>query len=534
MNIQENKSEFEQVKDTIFLWLKHWYYFVISMAICLIIAFVYLKVKTPVMAVAAQVSLRHDESLTGSSSLSKNQSLLSAFGFGGGSQNIEDESLKMGSQGYLKKMVRKFALNFDYTQTSFLGLVKKKLYDQSPVVLSVDEAVSDTIPAPVFFTLNVKKDQTTVSMKYLKKVIGKYEVTTFPSVLETPLGAFTISKSEYFDKYEKPMKIKVLYTNFDFMTQIYKDAILIDFLKKNSDLITLTMNTENVVQAKKILSEIIGIYNAEWEFDKDLVTNKTLAFINDRLNLVDGELLNADKAIQNFKDRYKLTDIEADVKYNLTLSGELQPKLLEAESQSKIMDLIADFVKDEKNKYSLFPLAPNMAIPAMAEIIGKYNEALAKRNEMYQNNSQSPWVKDYDSQVELQRETLLKTVDNFKKSLQIVAKNLKNKDSEIKSKIGEIPTIEKDYLGLKREQELQQTIYIFLLEMREQTGVKGVSLLPKLKVIDAPYVINKPVEPSMVKVAITTLFFGGILLPLFAIYGLPLVNNYIRKRKMRI
>jgi len=531
MIIQENKSEFEQVKDTFFLWLKHWYYFVISMIICLILAFVYIKIKTPVMTVSAQVSLRHDESLAGGTSLSRSQSVLSAFGLGGGSQNIEDESIKMGSQGYLRKMVRKFALNFDYRESKFWGLVKKELYDRSPLVLSVDEAVSDTIAAPVLFTLNVEKGRSAITMNYLKKVIGKYEVTTFPSVLETPLGAFTISKSDYFDMYEKPIKIKVLYTNFDYITQIYQTAIKVDFVKKNSDLITLNMNTENVVQAKKFLNEIIGIYNAEWDSDKDMVTNKTLAFINDRLKLVDGELLQADKAIQTFKDRYKLTDIEADVKYNLTLSGELQPKLLEAQSQLKMADLVADFVKDEKNKYSLFPLAPNLAAPAMVEIIGKYNEALVKRNEMYKTGSQSALVKEYDTQVELQREALLRTVDNVKKGLQIAVNDLKSKESEIKAKIGEIPTIEKDYLRLKREQELQQTIYIFLLEMREQTGVKGVSLLPKLKVIDAPYVVNKPVEPNLMKVAITTLFFGAIVFPLLAIYGFPVVNNYIRKRK---
>jgi len=530
MSIQENKSELEQVKDAILLWLKHWYYFVISMAICVTLAYIYIKVKTPVMKVEAQVSLRHDESLMGGSSMSKNQSVLSAFGLGGGSQNIEDESIKMASQGYLKKMVRKFALNFDYRESKFFGLIKKELYDRSPLILSVDEAISDTI-APVLFTLDVKKEQTNIKMKYNNKVIGKYEIASFPSVLETPLGAFTISKSNCYDKYEKPVKINVLYTNYDFMTQIYKEAILVDFEKKSSDLLQLSMNTENVALAKKILSEMIAIYNNEWESDKDLVTNKTLSFVNERLKSVSEELSQADRNIQNFKDRHKLTDIGTDVKYYLALSGELQPKLLEAESQLKMADLIADFVKDERNKYSLFPLSPNMATQAMAEMIGKYNDALTRRNEKYKANSQSDLVKDYDKQVESQREALLRTVDNVKKSLQIAVNDLKNKESEIKSKMGAIPTIEKEFLQLQREQGLQQGIYIFLLEMREQAGVNGVSLLPKLKVIDEPYVINKPVEPSLIKVALVTLFFGGIALPLSAIYGFPVVNNYVRRRK---
>ena len=533
MSIQENKnkSEFEQVKDTVLLWLKHWYYFVIGMVICIILAYVYIKTKTPVMKVTAQVSLRHDESLNGvPSSASRNQSLLTAFGFGNNSQNIEDETLKMGSQGYMKKIVRKCALNFDYTQINFLGFGKKALYDQSPIVLSVAETVSDTIPS-VLFMLDVSDNQTIVKLKSGRKIIGKYEVNNFPSVLETPLGAFTISKSASYDRYRKPLSIHVLCTNFDVMAQIYQEAIVVDFEKKNSDLIHLSMNTENVATGKKILNEVIATYNAEWDSDKDLITDRTMTFINERLRLVSEELLKADSAVQYFKDRYNLTDIEADVKYYLALSGELQPKILEADAQLKVADLIADFVTDEKNKYALFPISPNMVNPAMAEIVGKYNEALAKRNAMNESALQSPLVKDLNDRVESQRGTLLKSVDNLKKGLQIAVDDLKKKESEIKGKIGEIPTIERDYLQLKREQELQQTIYIFLLEMREQTGVKGVSILPKLQVIDAPYVVNKPIEPNLLKVAITALFFGGIALPLSAIYGFPLINNYIRRRK---
>jgi len=536
---QENKSEFEQIKDTFTWLLKYWYYFVISMVICIILAIVYVKVKTPVMMVSAQVSLRHDESLLTTSSVSGNQSstILNAFGLEQGSQNIEDESIKMGSHGYLKKIIRKFALNFDYKQSKFLGLIKNELYDQSPLILSIDEAISDTITHPVFFTLNVEKDYTTVKVKYNKKLIGKYKVNTFPSVLETPLGAFTISKSADYDKYEIPMEIKVLYTSFDYMTQLYQDdnVLLIDYGKKTSDLIQLSMNTENVMFAKKILKEIIANYNAEWESDKDLVKERTKDFIDNRLRIVNKELAQADLAIQNFKDQHNLTDVVADVEYYYTLSGALQPALLEAETQLKISDLVVDFVKDEKNKYAPFPLSSstssNPAAPSISDVIDKYNEALAKRNEMYKSNSQSTLVKELNERVELQREALLQSADNLKKGLQITVENLTKKESEIKSKIGKIPTIEKNYIELKREQELQQTVYIFLLEMREESGVKGVSLLPKLKIIDDPYVVNKPVEPNLIKVAITVLFFGGFVFPLSAIYGFPLINKNMRRRK---
>ena len=526
MSIQENKSELDQIKDTILLWLKHWYYFVISMAICVALAFVYIKTKTPVMKITAQVILRQDESLSGAPSVSRNQSLLSAFGIGRGSQNVEDETIKMKSQGYIKKIVRKYSLNFDYNQSEFLGFVKTKLYDQSPVILSIDEAISDTIP-PVVFNINLNEDQANIKMKQGRRTLGKYEVKNFPSVLETPYGKFTISKSKFFNAYKKPMNINSFCANYDFMTQIYRNSIVVDFGKKSSDLIQLSMDTENPPVAKKILKEIIDTYNVEWESDKDLVASKTIDFINDRLHSASEELLQADKAIQDFKDHYKLTDIEADVKYYYTLSGALLPDLIEAESQLKMVDYYTTFIKDEKNKYSLFPLSPSLTTPAMAEVVAVYNELLSNRNAMNKNNS----TRDVDTKVEVQRDALLKSIDNLKEGLQIIVNDLNKKESEMKHKIGQIPEIEKNYIKLKREQELQQTIYIFLLEMQVQTEVKGVSILPKLKVIDEPYIINKPVEPSLIKVAITTLFFGGLVFPLSTIYGLPLIKNNKRRKE---
>lgn len=481
------------------------------------------------MNVAAQVNIRQDESLAGSASVSRNSSILSAFGLRGGSQNIEDETIKMGSQGYVKKIVRKYALNFEYTQTEFLGLSKTKLYDQSPVIMSVDEAVSDTI-FPLIFILDIKKQQTDVKMKLGRKVIAKYEVNSFPSILETPFGAFTISKSEYFDEKRLPLKIQVFCSNYDFMTQIYRSAIKVSFEKKSSDLIQLSMNTENVKLAKTILNELIKNYNDEWLADKNIVTDKTQIFIDERLKTVYEDLMQADQAIQNFKNLHNLTDIEADVKYNYTLSGGLQQVLLEAETQLKLIDYYVSLVSNDANKYSSIPLLINTN-PAMAEAIVKYNEVLTQRNDAYKTPSQSSIVKNLNEKVEAQRETFLTSIGIAKKGFQITVDDIKKKESEVKNKIGKIPGIEKIYLQLKREQELHQAVYIFLLEMQEETGVKGVTLLPKLKVIDEPYVINQPVEPRLLKVAITTLFFGGLLFPLSAIYGFPLIKNYMRRKK---
>ncbi|GHT06209.1 hypothetical protein FACS189423_11070 [Bacteroidia bacterium] len=531
METPKNKAEKEQILDFIKLCLQHWYYFVISGAVCLALGILYLKVTAPVFSVVAEVALRHDDSLVGQVGKGSGSGILSAIGLGSGRENIEDETIKMRSQGNIRGVIKALDLNKVYKLSEFGGLSKTDLYDQSPIVLSVDSAMSDTIVQHVKIKMNVKKDgSATVKIKYGKKQLGKFQIASFPTTINTAIGPFTLSQSSYYQDFEKPFNLRILYTNYDFITQLYRKFIEIDFEKKNSDLISLTMNNPNVIQAKAILLETIDNYNKNWSTDKEYVYVRTLDFIEKRLGLTKYELSEADRQIQEFKDKYNLTDVEADVTYYFKMSGEVQAALLETETQLNLADIIREFVQKEDNKYNLIPFNLSASSDAgVSEIIEKYNEAVLRRNDLYKTTTQSALAQSLDNQLDAQRKNIIVSLDNAKKGWQTALETIKKKDREINKKIGTIPSVERDYISLKREQELQQTIYIFLLEKREEAAVRAAELMPKLKIIDEPYVINDPVSPSLMKVALAVLFFGGIFIPLGLIYGIPYLKTLRRK-----
>jgi uncharacterized protein involved in exopolysaccharide biosynthesis len=530
---KENNSEKEQVTAFLLLCLKHWHYFVISMIICVALAVIYIKVKKPVWEIAARVALTDDDSLVKSGGIGQSKSLMSAIGMGGGSQNVEDESKKMASQGYIKKVVKNLELNKVYTQLECWGICRKQLDDRSPVTVSSDAALPDTISGLLDFIIDVKKDDAAdIKLKLDKKTIGKYTVGSFPAELETPVGKFTISKSDYYDGYKKPFKIKTFFTSYDYMAQCYMKTIVIDFEKKNSDLINLSINHKNPYYAKRILNEVIRIYNMKWKENKDIISEKTTAFIDERLKTVSSGLSFTDDNIKSFKNKNKLTDIEADITYYFKINAELQARLTDAETQLKLIDIIFDFVKNEDNKSSLIPFSTTTLDPSISEVINKYNETLLARNDLHNNSSVSTGIsRSMDQQIEAQRKNMLQSLVNIKKGMQISLSELKSKEKEVDSKIANVPFVEKQYMDLKREQEIQLAIYLFLVEKKEETMVKAVSLMPKLKVIDEPYTVIIPVSPNLKKVALVVLFFGGIFLPVAAIYSVPVVGNYLRRRK---
>jgi len=531
---RENTSEKEQVKTLLLLCLKNWYYFVISMIICVAVAVIYIKVKKPVWEIDARVSLTDDDSFVKSGSLSASRSMMSVLGMGGsGGQNVEDESKKMASHGFTRKMIKNLDLNKVYVQSKNLGFTKIQLYDKSPVIISSDAALPDTLTGLLTFTIDVRKDDgSDVKLKLNKKIIGKYTISAFPADLETPAGKFTLSRSDYYGNYKKPLRINALFTNYDYMAQVYADKLKIDFEKKNSDLIDLKMESENTNYAKQILNEVIKVYNLEWSDYKDTISDKTTVFIDDRLKNVAADLSNVDRTIQNFKDQNKLTDIKSDVTYYFKINAELQAQLIDAETQLKMIDIIYDFVTSDENKNALIPFSTTTLDPSIAEVMGKYNEALMSRNEWRKNSSiVTSAMQNMDEQIEAQRKNLIQSLVNIKKGMQVTLAELKSKEKNLNSKLDNIPSAEREYTDLKREQEIQQTVYLFLIEKREETALKAVSVMPKLKVVDPPYTVYIPVSPNLKKIAVLVLILGVFVFPIAAIYSVPVIRNYMKTRK---
>jgi uncharacterized protein involved in exopolysaccharide biosynthesis len=525
-----NRSESEQIVAFLLLCLRNWYVFVVSVVVCLALAVVYLKVKTPVYLIEANVALRHDESLGGSVG-KQSTGLLSAMGLNRGSENVEDETLKMASQGNIRQVAKALHLNEVYTLVWCGGLWQKPLDDHSPVRVIADPALADTLTGSVVFGLHIDKS----GRGRLKVRYGDYKsrltVDAFPFRVSTPVGDFEFSLTPEYDACKKPLNLKIEYTNYDYIAQVYRELIGIEFHKKNSDLISLAVQSPNPALAKRLIRATIDSYNQHWDAEKEYIYENTVDHINKRLEENTLALLEADRKIQEFKDRNHLTDIVADVTYSYTINAELQAKIIEAETQLKLVDIVLDYLNDERNRYALIPFSMTTLDPSIADVTGKYNQVLLKRAEYSKSNIRTSAAVSLDEQIAIQRENMLQSLNNIKKGMQVAVAELRKKEKELDSRIGNVPSIEQEYINLKRDQELQQSIYIFLLEKREELGIRSVSLMSKLKVIDEPFVANKLVAPRLFRTLLTALFFGGGVIPLALIYGMPYVRMIRRKEE---
>ncbi len=530
MDTNKEKSEFELIIDLLKNWARHWYYFVIGVVLCGVVGGVYYKLKTPEYAVLSTVALRSEDNSGSFSGFSLMKSL--GFGKSAPGNNVEDEAIIMSSHGPVKKMVKELELNKSYTLSKFMGIKKISLYNQTPVAINYAENFTDTLTAVIFAEVSVKNEKATIKVKINKDKIGKFKFDKLPATVTTPYGALTFEKTAYFNNYGQSFKLSMVVMGDDLQSEIYSSKLNVEEERKSSDLIHMKIVDDNVLRAKDILSTVIRVHNIDHAKEKSLLGERTLEYIDNRIAEVGTELTQSDIEIQEFKQKYGLTDFEADAKGYMDLVGGLMPFLIESQSQLEIVKLTDKYLSDPANQYSQIPyiISANGGEELM-KAITSYNEELSKRNEMLQSDKKrTPVSKSMDTQLAALRENLVLALKNAGKGAEIAANNLKKQEEEIKGKMKDYPVMEKTALELKRRQELKQAVYFFLQQKKEETMTSSITLNPKLRVIDEPYPLSKPVTPDLFKIMLIVIFFGGIVIPLSAISLEPYILAG-RKRK---
>ena len=531
MNTTKEKSEFELIVDLLKSWLRRWYYFVAGILICGVIGGIHYKLKTPEFEIRAMVALRSEDNSGGISGFSLAKSL--GFGKSSSGSNVEDEAIIIASHGSAKKLVRELDLNKEYTLLKFNGFKKMSLYNRTPVTINYADGFTET-GSFVEVELSAKGEAVTILLKINDEKIGKYKFDKLPANISTSFGEFTFEKTAHYNDYGKSFNMEMLVLGDDLESEIYSGKINASEERKSSDIIHLKIVDDNIARGKDVLNAAIDIHNRAHAEEKTVLGQRTIDFVNERLAEAKAELDSADTQIQQFKEKYGITDPAVDAKGYWDQASALFPFVIETQSQLESIKLIDSFLSDTETVNSPIPLAitANRGGEELTKAILAYNEELSKRSDLFQSGKKrSPVTKDADNRLQMMRENLLMALKDTRKSIEMSADNLKKQESELKGKIKDYPEVERGILDLMRNQELKQALYLFLQQKREETITSSVALNPKLRVIDKPFPVSRPVSPNLMKIMLIVVFFGGVLLPLTAIALEPQIISFWRKRK---
>ena len=217
----QDKKDSIDFRALLFRYIDNWKIIIASIIVCVGVAFIYSKIQNPVFEINANVLIKGEDDGGGMGS----SSALKSFNLGfGSSVDVEDELEVIASYSIMKKAISQLNLNTSYNERKFY-IKKTEKYKNSVVDLKYNDVITDTLSTFLRFDVTIdSKKRCNVKVKDKDGTILKVKKQSFPVVLNTIYGDFTLSETTFLAKDESYRYTIVVNNNLS-VTPIYISLI---------------------------------------------------------------------------------------------------------------------------------------------------------------------------------------------------------------------------------------------------------------------------------------------------------------------
>ncbi|MDR7210663.1 polysaccharide biosynthesis tyrosine autokinase [Flavobacterium piscis] len=521
------------IREQLDKYIIHWKWFVLSVLVCLLLAFLYLRYTTPSYEASTSILVK-DEKKGG---MLSELSAFSDLGIGGSYvSNVDNEIEVLKSRTLVESTVKKLNLNVSLLVEG--NVVDTDVYAKAPINVyfnnkteAFDEAnitlKCDLLPNGSFSLESAMKNNVTAE----KFILSSGKQFKFGEKIPTRLGILVIEKTEFYQQNYagKDKSIQISVRPLDNITANFRNKLKVVPQSKTSSVVNISITDPVQEKAEDFLNNMIQIYNQDAAEDKNFISENTSKFIADRLALITRELDGVEQDVESFKKTNRLTDIEAEAKLFIEGSNEYDKKGVETEIQLNVVSSLLDFIKKSTNA-DLLPTNIITDNGAAGGLISSYNQLVLDRNRILKSaTTENPSVIKLDQQISSLKANVATSLKRMQSNLQIQNRDLKSEEGILKSKIGKIPMQERQFRVIARQQKVKEELYLYLLQKREETAISLAATEPNARIIDAAKANKIAVSPKK-KIIYLAGLLTGLLIPFGIIYGHDLLDTKIKSR----
>lgn len=528
-----NQADEEQIniQQIIFRYLIHWPWFVASVIICMVGAWVYLFTTTPIYNISATVLIKDDEK-GGGANMGSELEKMGLDGFMSSSKNVDNEIEVLRSKSLAREVVNQLSLYVTYRDGD--AFPEKELYRNSPVLVSLTPQEAEKLPK----TMEVGMTLLPTGGMNVQIMVGDKEYNKqfdkLPAVFPTDEGtvAFfenkdTLAIVQPEEKAEerhitafinRPMAVAKGYTN----------ALSIAPTSKTTSVVIVSLKNSNRRRGVDFINQLLMMYNINANNDKNEVAQKTAEFINERIGIISKELGSTEQDLENFKRSAGITDLTSEAQIALTGNAEYEKKRVENQTQ---INLVMDLYRYMKgNEYEVLPSNVGLQDAALAGAIDRYNEMLVERKRLLRTSTENnPTIVNLDTSIRAMQSNVQATLDATLKGLQITKDDLAREANRYLRRISDAPTQERQFVSIARQQEIKAGLYLMLLQKREENAITLAATANNAKTIDEALPDDNPVSPKRMIIYLAALV-AGMGLPIGIIYLIGLTKLKIEGR----
>ncbi len=521
VNEEEESSSFN-LRSIITLIYLNWYWILLSAIVCYAGAKLYLRYTPPTYSADMKVFIKEQGTTKRSSSVATLEELgviSTTSGFG-------NEMEILASTAIAARTVQTLKL---YTSYRMEGrVIDQELYKNSPIIVDLAEG-------------NLRDLQTRINLVVTRKNSGihvegnigganpfTHDVKDLPATVPTAVGPLIFQRNA---GYKMPSDRKLFVTIDPVINagRRYAGKVVVSGAQENISVATVRMVDTQMERALDYLGEILNSYNDDANDDKNAVAEKTRQFIDDRIAVIRRGLDSTEANLESYKRSHELINLANNATSALSGSQSYQKEQVNMQTQLTLLKSLIDYASNPSNMRQIIPSNLGLSNAQLASSIDQYNSIVQERNRLLKTSSESnPTVARLTAQLEDLWPAIGTSLRTLYQDLMVQKSSIDNQYQMYSSRVSSTPTQERVLGNIDRQQEIQSSLYLMLLQKREQNYISMASEASKARVIDAPKPLGK-VAPDSRKIIMGAVALG-LILPIILLFLLSLMRYRIEGR----
>ncbi|KAA6330088.1 Tyrosine-protein kinase wzc [termite gut metagenome] len=522
---------------TLFLkYLSYWKWYLIAVIACILLACIYLRHSTPVYNISGMVLIK-DENRKGAN---VGMTMIENFGLmNSTANNLDNEIEIIRSKTVIKNVVEELKLYISYYAKN--GFSSINLYPHPPVQVSMTVTDAEALKKYLTIRMKLNSDSTlNVSAAIPNGKMGREEMkkcfNSLPGIWVTPAGTLIFTFPQYEtvanEKIGEVKEIEVIISRPSVVAKKYLANLNVQpsSQKTSTSIVSISYKSSNKQHGEDFVNKLIKVYNWNTNNSKNEIAEKTKEFIDERLQIINGELGSTEQQLQVFKQDAGLTNLNSDAQLALTENSAYEKKRVETEMQLSLIHYLSERVNESQSWNRALPMNIGLEDKSLSELIVQYNQLIADRNRLSRTSSENnPAFVTLNGNVQSMLSSIKTTVISIEEGLKINKQALDRQAQKFTRKINSAPAQEREFLSISRQQEIKANLYLMLLQKREENAIALAATTDNAQVIDPAIADENPISPKKLIILIGALLLG-LTIPTGLIYLLDAIRYKIVDR----
>lgn len=498
--------------------LTKWYWFALSVFLCVGGAYVYIKTVPVVYKRRAIVQLKNKvktEEAFNEKQMFANSEM---------NMSIDGEALVFKSRLLMGDVIRQLGLEIGYAVDD--GLKMREMYTDMPIRIDFPDS---TFSKPVLFSI-IPQSDSCYKIKGLDDDPDGVMEYNFGAEVITPIGKIVVSRTSFFNT--EWLNVPVLITCHEHKSLVSSllSKLEVERSIKEANLLTLTYQDTESARADDILNTLVRAYVDESMKDKNQIIQSTALFIDERLQLINEELGNVESDIEDYRKQNKLANFGIEAKVALENRSRYDRDVINLTGQKDLIELVQQYLHDPLKNESLLPANTGILSEGQEVLFSRYNTSILEREKLRENaGDESPAVKSLTNEIVSLRRVISLSLKNAKGEIDMKLDYAERMRLLEIGRISNIPTQQRYVLSVERQQKIKEDLFLYLLNKREENALSSATAESNLHIVDPAYGVGTAGASSLV------ILFGALLAGLFipglCFYLGPMLDVTVRGRK---